>query len=344
MHRLSLENSGLIVSAHFDTLPALNSFYIDFEDGETINVEDGYATKQKRLFRVHHKDVDNMISSVGESNFFSLHRVFLSYYEAHSKLGHLWSHQVTKEVVQKGEHINISDIENVLETKDVQIADSRALKYANHIMNKGKEHYVEANSFQEYLWAIQMTELLRTYNLSAFEKVTINNKGIFNSSYLFKGAIVKKEISVVLYEWANLYSYTQSDFIKRLSNILETINMDITRNKSLYDKKSIRPEVNHLVYSLDKQIHSNSHYKGCFFGMFNASDLFGPYSRHSSHQIKSINGINTQENVSCKDIVTDWRKNGIFPTDQQFTKLFKLWYFTTSYLLINWLRLPHLNK
>ncbi|WKL02359.1 hypothetical protein Q0F98_40190 [Paenibacillus amylolyticus] len=50
MHRLSSENSGLIVSAHFDTLPALNSFYIDFEDGETINVEDGYATKQKRLF------------------------------------------------------------------------------------------------------------------------------------------------------------------------------------------------------------------------------------------------------------------------------------------------------
>ncbi|PQP81748.1 hypothetical protein C0Q44_18860 [Paenibacillus sp. PCH8] len=131
MQRLYSEDSGLIVSAQFNTLPALNSFYLDFEDRETTNVEDGYATKEERLFRVHHKDVDHMISQLGESNYFSLHRVFLSYYEAHWKLSLLWSHQIIKEIRQMGEHINISDIENLLKTKEIQIADSKALKYAN---------------------------------------------------------------------------------------------------------------------------------------------------------------------------------------------------------------------
>ncbi|PQP81747.1 hypothetical protein C0Q44_18855 [Paenibacillus sp. PCH8] len=186
-----------------------------------------------------------------------------------------------------------------------------------------------------------MNELLETYKVSPFEKYKIDSKDVFNSSYLFKGAIVKKEISVVLYEWANLYSYTQSDFIKRLSNILETINKDIIRNKVLYDEKSNIPEVNRLVYWLDKQIHDNFHFKGCFLGVFNASDLFGPYSRHGSLPIRSINGINTQENVSCKDMIKNWRDHGILPTDQQFTKLFQLWYVSISYLVINWLRLPH---
>ena len=112
--------------------------------------------------------------------------------------------------------------------------------------------------------------------------------------------------------------------------------MDITRNKSLYDKKSIRPEVNHLVYSLDKQIHSNSHYKGCFWYVLMLLIYLALIHVTAVTKLKVARN-NTQENVSCKDIVTDWRKNGIFPTDQQFTKLFKLWYFITSYLVINWL-------
>ncbi|PRA09453.1 MULTISPECIES: hypothetical protein [unclassified Paenibacillus] len=343
MNRVLPPNTGLLVSGKFPTLPSLQSFYMGYEDDETINVEDGYDTKTERLFWIRHKDLDKMLSIVGESNFFSFHRVFLSYYEAHFKLNYFWNHRIFNESEQTREPLKIAEIETMLETQDIQIVDSGALKYANHILNAGTKIHVKENHFKEYLWATQMNELLQAYNLSSFESVTIQSNDILKSSYLFKGALVKKEISVVLYEWANIYSYTQTDFIKRVSNILEVIKNDIERNKESYDEKSTRPWVNNLVYFLSKQVNDNNYYKGCFFGVFNASDLFGPYSRHGSAEIKSIKGVNNQQSMDCKTIISEWRNNGILPSDEQFMKLFKLWYFTTSYLVINWLRLPHFS-
>jgi len=341
LNKSFLPNSGLVVSSKLPNLPALESFYMEYEDEETFNAEDGYDTKSERLFWIRHKDLDSMLPLVGESNFFSFHRVFLSYYEAHFKLKNFWNHQIPAEMKQEREPLKIDEIETMLETQDMHIIDSGALNYARYILNAGKKIYVEENHFQEYLWATQMNELLQSYNLSRFENVKIESNDILNSSYLFKGAIIKKEISVVLYEWANIYSYTQTDFIKRISNILETINNDIKRNKELYDQKSNKAWVNNLVYFLSKQVNDNKYYRKCFFGVFNASDLFGPYSRHGSDEIKSIKGVNKQEDIDCKTIISEWRTNGILPRDEQFMKLFKLWYFTTSYLVINWLRLPH---
>lgn len=269
-----------------------------------------------------------------------MHRVFLSYYEAFNKLKFFGGHQIPQQIKDKGENLLITDIETMLNSNDLDINDSIALKYANHIYNNGMKRYIEVNPFQEYLWSIQMNELFKSYNIPGFSTVNITEKSIFDSSYIFKGAVVKKEINVVLYEWANINSFIQADFIKRLSNILEVVTNDVYRNKEEYDRKSTNPTVNQLVYSLVKQVDKGS-WRKYFFGIFNASDLLGAYSRHSSSRIESIKGLNNQGNIDCKKIIDQWRENNKLPSDEQFIKIFKLWYFTTSYLVINWLRLPH---
>ncbi|WP_053376065.1 hypothetical protein [Paenibacillus sp. FJAT-27812] len=337
-----MNNYGLIVATKLRTLPALESFYMHYEDNETENVEGGYDTKFNRLFWINHKELNKFIGNMGESHFFSLHRVFLSYYESLGKLNQFWLHQIPREITMKQEKLILNDIEEALKTSGIEIYDSIALRYANYICNNGEIKYMEKNPFQEYLWSIQMNEFLNVYNISSFEKVHLGGKvDLLNSSYLFKGAIVKKEISSVLYEWANISSFHQSDFIKRISNILEIIMKDVGRNRVEYDRKTSLPKTNQLVYSMIDEIDSKK-WRKYFFGIFNASDLFGTYSRHGSYEIKSISGLNTTVGeISIKGAIDDWMKNSLLPTEKQFIKIFEFWYFTTSYLIINWLRLPH---
>lgn len=337
--------NGIIVSTKLRNLPSLDSFYMQYEDNETENVEGGYDTKSERLFWINHKELNKFIVNMGEGHFFSLHRVFLSYFESLNKLDQFWLRQIPREIKQKQDNLELNHIEAMLKTSGIEIYDSIALKYANYICNNGVIKHMEKNPFQEYLWSIQMNEFLDFYNISAFDKVHISGKvDLLNSSYLFKGAIVKKEISVVLYEWANISSFIQSDFIKRLSNILEVIIKDVGRNRVEYDRKSSNPKINQLVYSIIDQINSNDHWRKYFFGIFNASDLLGAYSRHSSNEIKSISGLNnTLGDISIKGVIDDWRNNNLLPTEKQFRKIFEFWYFTTSYLILNWLRLPHYN-
>jgi hypothetical protein len=332
---------GIVVSSLYaNRLPKLESFYMEYEDEHSENIEGGYAPKSERLFWIRHKQIDQFIQKMGESNFFSLHRVFLSYYDAFSKLKYFWEQQIPNEIGAKGAEVLIDDIEIILKFDSLDINNSGTLKYSTHILNNGKKNWMEINPFQEYLWSTQMNELFKAYRISAFDIVTIKEKSLFHSSYLFKGAIVKKEISSVLYEWANINSYNQTDFIKRINNILEVIINDVRRNKEEYSQKSKLQEVNNIVYSLVNQINTNP-WRKYFFGIFNASNLLGSYSRHSSHEIKSIMRVNTQGDISCKKIIDEWWDNNTLPSDDQFNKIFKLWYFTTSYLVINWLRLPH---
>lgn len=337
-------HSGLIIYTQSErTLDPVHSFYMEYPN--VVDKDNNeYVINPELLFQIRHPDMSNMIAKMGESNFFSLHRVFLSYYEASTILRDFWNHYVGDRIIIKDKQIDIKHIEELVTAYKVPIFNSQTLNKANHILNQKKKRAMEIDPFQEYLWATQMSELLQFYDLSPFSKPYLMNRSIFESSYIFKGAMMKKEISVVLYEWANIYSYKQADFIKRISNILETIKWDIARNQDRYDQLSKTPEINQLVYWLDKQIHSNNHYKQCFFGVFNASDLLGAYSRHGSSQINGIKGINKVEDLSCKDIITSWRDDHLLPSDEQFMKLFKLWYFTTSYLLINWIRLPHFTN
>ncbi|AIQ52691.1 hypothetical protein [Paenibacillus sp. FSL R7-0331] len=334
---------GLIVATKSRTLPSLNSFYLEYEDEDSENIEGGYDTKSERYFWINHKQLNEFISKMGESNFFSIHRVFLSYYEAFNKLRDFWNFGIPQQIFDKEDTLLISDIETMLNSYNVSINDSKILKYANYISNDGVKKYIETNPFQEYLWSIQMSELLESYNISPFDRVEIAEKSILKSSYIFKGAIVKKEISVVLYEWANINSFVQSDFIKRLSNILEVIINDVYRNTEEYTKKSKNQKVNQLVNSIIRQVDKGS-WRKYFFGIFNASDLLGAYSRHSSNEIAGISGVNTLVDIDLKTTIDKWKNNHTLPNDEQFLNMFKLWYFTTSFLIINWLRLPHFSN
>lgn len=346
MYRNQEMSLGLSIHTQSEhTLGKLESFYMSYEDeNEDMDNPFNHNIKAKTLFSIYHEDLNNMMFKMGIENLFTLHRVFLSYYEASTILKKFWHNFINDIPIHNDQIIELNYIEALVSEYEIPIFNSQTLRRANHLLHEGKETYLEVNPFQEYLWATQMSEFLQFYKLAPFSKPKMEIRDIFKSSYIFKGAMLKKEISAVLYEWANLYSYKQPDFIKRISNILEIINSDIIRNKNRYDQLSTIPEVNQLVYSLNHQIHSNRHHKQCFFGVFNASDLLGAYSRHGSFEVSSIKGINTDMSLSCKGIINSWRQNNLLPSDKQFMRLFNLWYFTTSYLLINWLRLPHFTN
>lgn len=61
---------GLIVTSNSHTLPSVVSFYLEFEDQHTENVEEGYDTKSERLFWIKHNELNRFIAKMGESNFF----------------------------------------------------------------------------------------------------------------------------------------------------------------------------------------------------------------------------------------------------------------------------------
>jgi len=338
-----MKDYGLVVAIKGETLPALDSYYMYYEDNETVNVEDGYDIKSRRLFYINHPELNEFIYKMGENNFFNLHRVFLSYYESHTKLRNFWYHQIPQSISSKKEKLMIDDIDVMLDTHNIVVAESMALKYANYVKINQNDKYIEKNPFGEYMWALQLKEFLDFHNVEPFGKVLIPEGNMFESSYLFKGAVVKKEISTVLYEFANINSLYQADYIKKISNILEIIQKDIERNRVNYINSKPQ-EVYQLVESLIKQIKDNKTWKKCFSGVFNASDLLGPYSRHHADEIKSIKGINMSSNLPTKDVIESWKTSQTLPNDKQFKKILELWYFTTTFLMLNWLRLPHFKK
>ncbi|WP_322922250.1 hypothetical protein [Paenibacillus campi] len=333
---------GILVATSLNTLPALHSYYMGFEDPHGFNVEDGDGYKSERLFWIEHKDCEQMILKMGKRNFFSLHRVFLSYYEAFTKLRHFWNHQIPKKIKINKDKITMHEIASELDTHTIDLHDSEALTYAKYIYTGTQKIFIEPNPFQEYLWATHTNELLESFQLSPFTHPIIEERSILESSYLFKGAMVKKEISAVLYELASLKSYTQGDFIKKISNILEIIEKDVKRNKKQYLKLSNSPEVNNLVDLLINEVSKTK--RQYFYGIFNAADLLGPYSRHGTDEIQKINGVNTKKNIGYKQILDDWKHNNLLPSDENFANVFNVWYFTTIYLAINWLRLPHFDR
>ncbi|ARR10772.1 hypothetical protein [Paenibacillus bovis] len=341
----SFPGIGIVVATPLDTLTTINSHYIGFEDRDVFNAEDGDGHKSERLFWIKNIDSKQMLLKIGESNFFSLQRVFLSYYEASTKLGHFWAHQIPENIKNNTDHITMHEIAGELDNHIIDLHDSGALTYAKYIYTGTEKKFMEPNPFQEYLWATHTTELLQSFQVNAFTHPIIEERSMFISSYLFKGAMVKKEISAVLYELASLQSYTQGDFIKKISNILEIIEKDFKRNKEQYLQLSDSPEgpeVNRLVNLLINEVSKAK--RQYFYGIFNAADLLGPYSRHGSDEIQKINGINTKTNLSYTQILDDWKKNNLLPSDENFMKVFNIWYFTTIYLALNWLRLPHFDR
>ncbi|ANS76854.1 hypothetical protein AWM70_21585 [Paenibacillus yonginensis] len=64
----------------------------------------------------------------------------------------------------------------MLNELDFNPHESKALKHATHIVNNGIKKYIEVNPFLEYLWSIQMNELLQSYKISAFEQVKLTEE------------------------------------------------------------------------------------------------------------------------------------------------------------------------
>jgi hypothetical protein len=208
---------------------------------------------------------------------------------------------------------------------------------------EGERHaeYLEPNSFKEYMWSNNLNELLKNYHLQPFTVKRITGTDIFNSGRIYNLVLIKKEISSALYEWSQINSFNQADFINRISNILELIDNDITRHSVTYDKIQNGIYVRDNVYELNNEVQKSARSRGVYFGIFNASDLLGPFSRHFSQELNTIRGINEEDHLSIKDVVDKWRKEQLLPSDKQFDTLFKCWYLTTTILLLNWLRLNH---
>ncbi|MCM0626689.1 hypothetical protein M5J14_19505 [Lysinibacillus sp. OL1_EC] len=336
---------NLLLDTSRSKLAGIENPYFSFDELEEENVEGAISRANQRNFYLNHPNSNNFINKMGIENTFYLHRLLLSYYDAFSKLKYFWENYACPEKLNLQANIEIADLEKVAKKYPINVFDTHTMKFANYMIgDKMQKEYIEANPFQEYLWAINMNEFLKSYRINPFPDVEMENKGIFNSSYIFKLAISKKEVSIALYEWANINNFNQPDFIKRISNVLELIKEDLERNKSVYQKITKGTDVRENVYLLSKRINSGKKWRSFFFGVFNAADLLGAYSRHASNKIKNIVGFNKQPDLTAEEIVKMWRDENLLPNNHQFDHLFKVWYLATSILLLNWLRLNHINS
>lgn len=334
---------NLVVKNSNNLLAGMNNnyfFYEDMFDSESIMVNE-------RNFYLKHSQIDQFASVMGKENSFYLHRVFLSYYEASERLNDFWDRYAKPDKYNLHLITTFSEIESFVNDNEVQIYNTFALSHANYFRKEGERNalWIEPNSFQEYLWANNMNNLLESYNFEKFHSINLpkgQRLNLFDSGMLYKYALEKSEISSVLYEWAHINSINQADFVKRISNILELIKNDLHRNKEIYDTITKGKDIKDCVYSLNNMIQSNTSKRNVFFGIFNASNLLGPYSRHFSAELIKIQGINNTSD-RLEQVLRDWKEKAILPSNEHFKKLFNCWYVTTAILLINWLRLTHLD-
>lgn len=333
--------NSLLVDTSISKLNAIETAYFIYDDKEVENVEGGITRASERNFYLKHPNSNTFLEKMGINNTYYLHKLFLSYYDAFNKLEFFWERYACPSKLNLKADIPAHKIDHIAETHKIEVFDSYTLNHANYLINGDLKTFVNANPFQEYLWAINMNEFLASYRIPPFPVILIENKSIFHSSYLFQTALSKKEVSIALYEWANINNFNQPDFIKRISNVLELIDKDLRRNKDIYDQITKGTDVRDNVYLLNNRIQSNKKWRPFFFGVFNASDLLGAYSRHAQLEIKSIVGFNYHNNLSAEQIVKIWRDHSLLPNDLQFNHLFRFWYITTSILLLNWLRLNH---
>lgn len=334
---------SLLVDTSASKLGGVETAYFIYDDIEDENVEGGISRALQRNFYLKSPNSDEFLGKMGVNNTFYLHKLFLSYYDAFIKLQYFWDRYACPSKLNLQADILKHEIDHLAKTHKIEVFDSNTLSHANYLINGDKRIFVNANPFQEYLWAINMNEFLDSYNIPLFPEFQIESGSIFHSSYIFKSAISKKEISIALYEWANINNFNQPDFIKRISNVLELIDRDLRRNKEIYDQITKGTDVRDKVYLLNKRIQSNNQWRSFFFGVFNASDLLGAYSRHAEFEIKSIIGFNNHADLSAEQIVKMWRDHSLLPNDSQFNHLFRFWYITASILLLNWLRLNHIS-
>ncbi|QEY22442.1 hypothetical protein D0S48_18255 [Psychrobacillus sp. AK 1817] len=332
---------NLLVDTYTSQLEGITNPYFSYDGPEELNVEGGIGRASQRNFYLNHPESDTFVNKMGYENTFYLHRLFLSYYEAYRKVENFWNDYACPSVLNLQADIVIANIEQTAKQYSIDAYDTYTLSYANYLTNGREKKFMQVNYFQEYLWAINMNEFITKHNISPFPDIKIESHSIFHSSYIIKSALSKKEVSIALYEWASINNFNQPDFIKRISNILELIKKDLERNKPLYNQIKNGTDVRDNVYLLNNRIQNK--WRSFFFGVFNASELLGAYSRHAELEIKDIKGFNKEDDLTAEEIVKMWRKKALLPSNSQFEHLFRVWYIATSILLLNWLRLNHIN-
>lgn len=330
---------SLIINTPNCHLDEIDSFYFSLSSKELLNVEEGVGRASEREFRVHHLDRNNNRLSIKDNYYIS--RIFLSYYEAHQKLFYFWQYYAQSDKLNIDiNQLDFSYFENICRGTDYGPINFNGLSYANEMKNiKGEFFSFEANPFKEYLYLINLNTLLAEWGIEEFPDVKLKNNDIFNSSYLFKAALKKKNIASVLYEWANINSINQSDFIKRISNILETIERDVKNNKSTYQQIINGQEIYKGLLNLLNIVSENKYKRKYFHQLFNATEILGTYSRHGAKKpIVDIQSISRNSELNMEIIVDNWLEKNILPSDAEFEYLFRMWYLITSLIVLNWLR------
>lgn len=329
----------LIIDTPNCQLSEVDSFYFFLSSREGLNREEGIERASEREFIVKHLNIN--IDRLSIKDNYHISRIFLSYYEAHQKLLYFWRKYVRKDKLNiDTNQLEFSYFENICRTTEYGPINFNGLSKANAMKDdNGKYFSFEANPFKEYLYLINLNTLLSGWGIDNFPDVELESKDIFNSSYLFKAALKKKNIASVLYEWANINSINQSDFIKRISNILETIEKDVKNNNSRYKEIKIGKEVYTGLLNLLDLISNNKRQRKHFYKVFNATEILGTYSRHGAKKpIIDIDTISESSELNIEVIIDNWLNKNILPSDLEFEYLFRIWYLITSLIVLNWLR------
>ncbi|MFS0891049.1 hypothetical protein [Peribacillus frigoritolerans] len=339
---------SLLIKTPYSKLPGITTRYFSFEEPEGLNVEEGFTRLNERSFYLHHDENEKFVEKLGKENTFHLYRTFLSYFDAAQSLNSFWSEygpkiNGKKALINFKENFTLDNLESLAGNYNISLINQQTLPHANILVvegNSDEQFYYESNSFQEIMWAMNMEEILKAHDLKYFDLKIDNAKvSLQNFNFLIYRMLQKREISMVMYEWTNIVSYTQPDFVKRISTILELITNDVKKNKKVYlSVDTIAKERDSLFDLLDNV---NKKWRKYFFGIFNASDLLGLYSRHGSNGLSQFTSFSKQNNLGIQEIYEDWKENNIIPNNENFKHLFNIWHLTTTIIVFTWMRLNH---
>lgn len=344
----------LVVKTPNCDLPGIYTRYFSFDEKEGLNVEEGIAMLYERDFYIHHSQINEFLDKLGPENSFYIHRLLLSYFDAAKSLNDFWRVYGSKNnglapKINFKEEFTLEKIEKLSKDYKISLFNNFSLQHANTLTVKGREnrsYYFEANAFQEIMWAMNMISILKHHNLKKFD-MGIDNKirdnKLSNYDFVVYRMLQKREIGMVMYEWTNITAYNQPDFIKRISNIIELITKDIKRNREVYlSVDTIKQERDVLLNFVDKINDSQAGgYRKYFFGIFNASDLLGLYSRHGTKALNKFESFNEQKGLTLDEIYQNWMEKSILPNNDDFKFLFNIWHLATTFIVFSWIRLNH---
>ncbi|MFP7414345.1 hypothetical protein [Priestia filamentosa] len=346
------EALGLKIHRSSCKLPGIDNKYFYFEGKEGVNIEEGVARFDYRMFFPNHPQSHEFLDKLGPKNTFIFFKVLFSYFDAwYMLLDFTGRYFNTKKNPQLFNQDLFEHIEEIAINYDIDSFNYFSLDgeltldlYDMKIDRTKEDYFFPPNEFQELFSSMNLENILTNHGIDYYPTQTFEDKdkNVGNCELVVHKMLKSSEVGMIMHTWRKLNSYNRSDLMSNVSNILEFIAKDVKNNKDSFSFDVLPKDFEMLEELID--IVTNSRRKrGLYFGLFNSSDLWGTLSRHGSKNLTNYKAISTNTSLKIEDI-RDNMMNGIIPNEEELRYMTNVWHYTTSIIVSLWFRLKDSEK